>query len=581
MALETMSRTPTFNITAGGEIPIYAESMFFGEYDTDATGSLSINAADGTYGEFTVLNKLIAPNAGRTSMTVGVYSVDGNTVEVLADAKSFTEFETAITYSKARYAEPVVLLFQPGDYTTGTGLFAFQKRDSWVNGIKYTSAVRADKARIVDMEFIGNQQSRYVHVDNMEFYRTDGSLGPMLEDAAYLTHDWKVTFCTFKGEALTPAQLADTTYPAGGFYKSAGLVIDNVGAIVEDNTFENVFYASAILLDGAVSFQRNTCNYYWLDGFRFIMADNRGDASFKEIKDNVAMNPFGRADEAGGTPHPDGFQFINEGGHIAAGVEYLEMTGNVSFAGAATRNNSAQACFVKTDIENSQFAYNVFATRTEAAGLYLGEDGTPANVSSINNTIIDGDFGAVSVTLRMHSIDGEIITLNNLTWKAFDNTSPAATGVVTSVNDYTDMITNGYLSQLAGPATPTTLAEAMTQFAAKSGSSADTNAQGALTVAGEFRTVVLVPYKPDAPTAAEVSGDIDVIHPADPRSVGVAITSWDMRHRTNAGAWTEVIGHISGGDIIAAGSGTHDIQVRAVNSLHAGFWSDSDTVVIA
>ena len=90
------------------------------------------------------------------------------------------------------------------------------------------------------------------------------------------------------------------------------------------------------------------------------------------------------------------------------------------------------------------------------------------------------------------------------------------------------------------------------------------------------------PVAPAAPTVS-ASGQTGLsVTWAAPADGGSPITSYDLRYRTGTGQWTVIDSAWTSGDLthtvtgLAAGT-TYEIQVRAVNTVGDGAWSDSAT----
>ncbi|MBK0329345.1 fibronectin type III domain-containing protein [Rhodobacteraceae bacterium F11138] len=112
-----------------------------------------------------------------------------------------------------------------------------------------------------------------------------------------------------------------------------------------------------------------------------------------------------------------------------------------------------------------------------------------------------------------------------------------------------------------------------------------TNSAGSRTRAatGIVIPVAAVPEQMAAPTVTATGPDgISVSLAAAPNDGGSAITSYDLRWRTQAGSWTVVTG-ITDPEAIGglAASTLYNVQTRAVNMLGNGAWSTSGTAATA
>ena len=99
-----------------------------------------------------------------------------------------------------------------------------------------------------------------------------------------------------------------------------------------------------------------------------------------------------------------------------------------------------------------------------------------------------------------------------------------------------------------------------------------------------FPTLTPVLVQPDRPTIASVTTEVDAygfsITWAPPERDGnTAIIGYDLRYRVNGGAWITLLNVAKGWHThlgiptTARGSPSYQVQMRAVNSVDAGFWS--------
>ena len=90
-----------------------------------------------------------------------------------------------------------------------------------------------------------------------------------------------------------------------------------------------------------------------------------------------------------------------------------------------------------------------------------------------------------------------------------------------------------------------------------------------------------VPGRPDAPTLADGANQLTVTWDPPDDDGGVAISAYDIRYRRGLGGWTTIDDAWTGGArtytiTSLSPGGTYQVQVRAVNSIGNGPWSESE-----
>jgi hypothetical protein len=549
----------------------FGASTLQGEGAVAVTGT-SITSGDSS-GHWQIVGGLLSPSATGEGAIAGSYSLaldDGQLIDITVEAttkhvRTTTELINAVNTWKSARVDGFNIAMRPGDYemhdgSNPYGVFRSINNSGSTDWLIVRSDDPTNHARFYNTHNHTNNGANgvinaYLRFSHVDFYMTQAWATANPRFFFEYTSSSNIQYleflgCNFSGEAYTQAEYDDPDlfgpiYNDGDQALPICILANRAGSWkVEDCTFSHTHTPiMGLQLTGPCSFQRNEIDTFYFDAVRFTApGDSWTIAGTKIVKDNVIGGGFAVNNEmSASSPHNDSFQIFNDTGDTNNRVEDMILTNNICWGSDHARANAVQTMLFQSAFKDCVIAENVFMPKSVAWGFLIEGASAGDSIQFINNTGLFWGKASPSTAWRH---DGPTNRGNATVYgMVTDGSEQHTTSTPWNLFRLNNSINMGNWDQFSGSGTVSGEASARDYATPNAGSTVATNNQGALTTAGEFRSLGYGPRDSmGAPTllATGNAGELQITRSAAPtKTEGGAITGYYASYKKTSDAETE------------------------------------------